>query len=668
MHGKGLGAAAVADPLLNDGELASIGTLGGRSGRLFRLMQARRALARADRPFAIVARRDSTGRAVTPPLELDLDLEGGRVALRELGLDAAAVESDSYGLDLPLPETASRRALVVSAVIALSGGEFPSDERGVLADQSTAEWCRSGRGPRPGSVSTSEDDGTLAGLLDGLGPLGPARLAPWLGEIGPPPAGSTDWLGGDGSWSVSRHFTPLTNCLFRFFVERVLLVRQDEEISDELDPSEIGTSVHGALEEANQPGHPGVLWRVPAEDLETAQKEAVVLLGRRADTGFDEARDALGHTDRALDVAADGLRSRWRAQWPKYAAGRVRGVEGLRRRHDDQRTALVGALPELDAALEAFRAEVEADPAAKSLGEWCGTNTNAPRKWIVWAGVSAQRGVDLTVLSKKELSLGPSASRATITQAFDGVLRRLLLRPEFRALVDAAHPRLASLETILPILSQPASAVEAELPFGRNAAASPSRPGLARLQTATLRLGEREVPVSGAIDRVLVVQGPEGGLAEVLDYKTGSPPSRSELVKKVHSLELPQLPVYGLVLEAVLATGGAVGQLPSGTSVAAWGYDYVRQADAGKGLIDGNLYSNEDKARTLRALDRLFQRTLEGSFPPVPLRDQGFKGGSSWGWPKGAVSLRDVSRFEAMVGEPEPSEEEASNDAEGSES
>jgi RecB family exonuclease len=648
VHSKGMGKASAPDPLLDDASLAAVGVLAGARVRLFRLLQARRAAARSARPFVIKALRDSTGRAVTPPLELELDLNAGADLLVAEGLDPAQLDRGeglarlrgSYGLDLPLPEAASRDALQLRD--AEDDGPPEVGPLSALSDQATIEWCRSGRGP--GQRGPDPAGPTLEDLLTALGPLGPERLGPYLGEAGEPPESGLGWLPADGQWSVTGQFTSLTNCLYRFFAERVLRIREDEAISDELDAAEVGTTVHAALEEANPIGGGGIRWRVPADELVQAREDAVAQLRTLTAAQFATSLAELGHQDEAQLAAGEGLRARWSAHWPTYAETRVRAVEELRASAETHLTAAIMGCDAFDPALDALKARAVADSSVgQKLAEWQEktANRNKPGKWLAWAAVQTLRGNVPAALDKKALCSG-------LIQDFEATLRDTLLSASFLALVEDAEGTFDDLTALIPVLWKPASAIDSELPFGRNAADATDRAGHARLLAATLRLADRDVPVSGAIDRVLLVVGPAGGVVELLDYKTGGAVDRSILRKKVASLEMPQLPVYGLVLDGLLAKDAPLGALPAGTRMAAWGYDYVRKGTK-KGLVDRNLLAGEEKEAARAALSGLTRRTLEGSFPPVPLEDLGpGSRGSSWGWPKGAVSLRDASRFEAL--------------------
>jgi hypothetical protein len=650
VHDKGLAARRAPDPFLGPDTLAALGEASGETARAATLLQARRAAARSAHALAIAAHTDSTGRVVSAPLELQLDEVAGAAALQALGVDPRAVARDSYGRSTPLPETGRRDVLKVAPL----DTNPPATPRDATVDhlraQAHAEWCRSGRGhSRPDPTDEPDGGGTLADLLDATGPLGPDELGLYLGELGPAPEGS--WLPPEGRWSVSRHFTPLTNCLWRFLVEQVLQVKEPEAISDELDPREVGNSVHGAMERANPLEGGGVTWRVPEDQLASAKEAAADRLRVLAEEGFSSALDDLGHRDAPIDAATRGLQTRWDRHWQAYVETRIQAVEALRAQSGSHVDAAIMGLPEVEPALAELEAVCRADDEkGERLGAWLDDGGSGKgtvlRRWLLWAVREALCSADLSRLDKRTLCAGPGGSSKPI-QDFDAPFRAFLDREPFTALVLAARQPVAAVRERLAVLHAPALVVEPELPFGRNAASGGPRPGAERLAAATLTLGRHQLPVSGAIDRVLAVPSGERALVELLDYKTGGATSASALRKKVASLELPQLPVYALVLQELLDAGEPVGRLPAGSVVAAWAYDFVREAKPG-GLVADQLLVEGDEARVRDALTRLVDRAARGSLPPVPLEDPE-RGPSSWGFPRGAVTLRDVSRFEELA-------------------
>ena len=664
VHDKGLAARRTPDPLLDEGCLASMGESVGETARRAALMQAVRACARANQVLAVVAQADTSGRVVTAPIELPLDANAGRAALQRLGLDADAVALDSYGCAMPLPET-TRRA-VVAVVETIVSAPMPEDGPVArLAEQAHAEWCRAGRGGLPTTAPTPDHIPTLADVLDQTGPLGPDHLGIYLGELGTAPDGT--WLPPDDHWSVSRHFEPLTNCMWRFFVERILKIDEKQAISDELDPRGVGNSVHGAIEAANPIGGGGVRWRVSAEALTAAQDEAVEMLRVLAGEGFSDALDELGHRDAAIDAATAGLQARWSQHWPAYARSRVQDSGTLRHAARGRMRSAITGCDGFSGALVELEGVCRSHPVAGGkLSGWLDVPGNSDRlsPWLSWAALAALDGTDLDDLDKKGLCTPPDVGSKTLTQGFDAPLREFVQAESFGLLLNEARDPIAAMRRRIPVLYQPADRVEPELPFGWNATRQPDRPGADRLAAATLTLGAHTLSVSGAIDRVLSVPGPEGDLLELLDYKTGrSVPTGSEVTRKVASLELPQLVVYALVLQDLLDGGETIGALSPGSKVAAWGYDYVRQA-ASKGLISGRLLDDDDVDRARDALSRLVDRVARGSVPPVPLEDRE-RGPSSWGYKRGPVGLRDVSRFEDLPRMAKLTDDAPSNGDEG---
>lgn len=648
VHDKGIARAPAPDPLLSEGTLAALGKPGGRSRVVFRMLQALRAAARAETALAVVSERDTQGRVVVPPIEMRLDFDAGRAWLRErVDLEPEAVKKASYGLALgALPESQERACLAIERVAAPDAQEPPAPSGDAVlaawARQASAEWYRAGRGAMP-PAAPAESTGalrTLADVLDGYAPLAPAWLGPYLGEVGVidgvDPTVKAD--GTPAEWSVSSHFTALTNCLYRLFAENVLRVREREPIEDGLGARDVGTAVHAAFELADRSGEPGMPWRVGSNDKDEVvrvQAEAAERLRALADGTFEEARGTLGHVSDAIGAATDGQMARWRQHWGDYAATRVKNEETVR-------SQLAKAIKQrLESA--PGRDELE-DACLQACSNW---KAKAARKttvaWLNAALVEAALDRDLGSLPLEELRTLAGSSN-TIPKNDAGPLPGIVQSQAFRDVVACVRVGMAALR----VLDAPIRSVETELAFGADAVADPR--GLSDAVThAALSLADRQLHVRGKIDRALVIDGADGPTVQLLDYKTGRPVPRSALEKGVATLHLPQLPVYALVLQTLLDAGNGLASVPAGARVRALGYDFVKEAKAG-GLVDDILVMDETLEGYRSTLDRLVAEALAGRWSILPLKDDE-AGKKSWGYPKGPVSLRDAARFEAL---PEP--------------
>ena len=689
VHDKGIAAAPAPDPLLSQDAQAHLGEAGGRRRVVFRLLQALRAVGRARQALALVAATDSSGRAVLPPVELALDNVKGKELLQRMGLAIQDLVDGSYGLDLAgLPETNDRCALVVrkadaeTATVPEPGG---SARQRQLAIQASAEWYRAGRGHVPeveappaapdlaedGNLASGDDEGdaegdaegnadadgaapasveTLAGVLRRTGPLGPEWVLPYLGQADIGEGWLRDKTGALVPWSVTNEFEPLANNLYRFFVERVLRLSESEPIADELDARELGTSIHTALEQANPLEGDGIRWRVDPADVDRARADAVGRLSGLGTASLEATKKRLGFCSDSVGSATAGVGARWQRHWGRRDGDKWRGYVANRVvALDDGRSAAVTnavesqirALP----GIEGIGARAEA-----ALADWKNQKrAKLARSWAVHAVRCLAGGVPLMANDvRTQLGGGIVSDRAAQP------LTAVLANPELLALVDRERPQIDQWEDAAGHLAAGFHRVLSEMPFGSEPDPRRPYPGDGILRGATLPIAGLDLPVRGKIDRVTLLQR-DGMLAlGILDYKTGKFLGKRALLKGIASLQLPQLPVYALILQRLLATAEVAG-IAARTPVRLLGYDYVA---AKAGLVDEYLVTDDEFARFTATLDDLVGRVRSGGFALVPLVDDK----TAWGYPRGHVSLRDASRFDALRVRPTIDDRDSSDD------
>jgi RecB family exonuclease len=666
VHDKGLCAMPSPDPFLSDAAATALGAPTGRRAVIGNLLQALRAMANAEGCLAITCERDASGRRVVPPIELNLDEKSGTQRVAVMGCTEPV---DSFGLNIGgLPEAEARGALTVAKVMAedATTPDTPSagaqSDLGQAAIQASCEWYRAGRGTRAPAPPPDPDAGnTLADVLNLLSPIAPDWAMPYLGAV---PDGANDdaWAvteKGPVQWSVSRHFVPLTNNLYRFFVERVLRIQDEEPVSDELDPRAVGSAVHEAFEQANPAQGVGVQWRPSAVSRDQAIEDALGVLRRETDAAIEAAKTELSLQDPAIVRATDGLRDRWNNHWARkkqgkkgeewtgYLGTRIRARDGaLEKSANDIVIKHIGDAPGVAGMVQMLDEESDF---------WKNqSRATAFRKWIRWALCEAVSGVDLSALDDVTLAKsGGAANLMPTTLASEDkpvmadLLRATVASPEFEGARAYLAQTLPAIEALKGAICGPATDVITELPFGTDATST----GLDALMDVTLHLGGEDHPVRGKVDRIMVVETDCGPMLQILDYKTGGGKTAGELKQGMTDLWLPQLPVYGLALREALkrqqTKGGDLGRIPRDATVAVLAYDHVRKAE-GAGLVDDYLISNDALDVALGTLDALVQRGKAGQWSILPVDPDPDK--HAWGWYKGAVSLEDAARFEGMPG------------------
>jgi type I restriction-modification system DNA methylase subunit/RecB family exonuclease len=658
VHDKGLCAIPSPDPFLSESATAALGMAGGRQAVMSALVATLQAVSRAKNTLAFVNQRDASGRRVVAPIELNLDEDAGL----ERWPEATCVPAvESFGLNLmPL--------MGLQVVPVEDANDFPklqtkeNTETEHLAIQASCEWYRAGKGTRkpvpPAAEGVTE---TLADVLDRHAPLGPPSVMPYLGAVSES-ANDMSWAVKDGqaeSWSVSRHFEPLTTDLYRFFVERVLRIRDDEPISDELDPRDIGNAVHGAFEDANPPEGSGIDWRPSGLGQErdlavAAARDTLVGLTREQ---IDKTKEEMGLTHPAILRATDGLRDRWNRHWVRNEGDETDpnwvGYLSTRiiARGDKLEKRATKLVTDHIRSVSGFAELVDSIVEGADLWAIDG-KLKQTKGWLVWALQQAADGVDLAQMDpkvrrdgdgKNKLSPGKKEQKEQI----DEVLIEVVSTDVFKETAKSIANSVGAIHALKDVVCGKVDTVITELPFGPDAADL----GVPVLENLTLPLAGERHPVRGKIDRVMVVATEQGTLLQILDYKTGASKSAKTLITGMTDLSMPQLPIYALALREALREqiqqGGDLLGIPADAKVAVLAYDFVRKATAA-GLVDTHLVTDDDLDNALTALDSLVRRGKSGDWSILPVNTAPTT--HAWGWSKGAISLQDAARFEGMPG------------------
>jgi RecB family exonuclease len=538
VHDHGLTRRAPPDPLLTDGEIAGLGALSGRVAVDERLAQVHRASAQAERVLAVVTGRDSGGREVVPPIQLALravsirgGTEDGPLVVEPAATGRPSVPS--YGFELPgLPE----RAAVALEPVSSFGGEVPLDppehddeEVLHLAVQATAEWSREGRGP---ADALGQPPGWLAAYLGVAEPCAEARLPP-------------------DQHSVTGLLRPLTHCPYQAFARAVLRVGEKREVSQELEPREVGNAVHDALERVGD-----VVWRLEPRERDARAPELVSRLTAATTEAFQRAIGKLGPLSTARRASAEGRRDRWNAHWPQYVTSRTLAPAASEDR-------LLEDHPAVRDAVAAFRRAV---PAGARLPE------RIVRAWVCWAAGQGPR------------ALSSMAPEILLRDGDRGALPPSCL-PDLPALAGdadllALHQVISGMRLKIELWRSAPVASLAEVGFGEQERPPLPEEGVlerVELGPVALRLGAEPLGVRGRIDRIDVLQSPRGErFAAVVDYKTGRAKEPWRFRREQHQLRDPQLLLYAMVV----AVTGRDRQLPEalrGVRVAVVAEDYVTQ-------------------------------------------------------------------------------------------
>jgi hypothetical protein len=560
LHDKGIARAPAPDPFLGPCDLAVLGVAAGSEAVADRLAIARWAAARTQgaggSALGVVTETDPSGRRVSAPVGLDL----------AFGPRAGA---DCFGLAVELPERADRAALAEGR-----------GERDALSLQLDAEWARAGVAfDGAGASFTLAPGETLADQLERDLPRVPDDLRPLLGEAGVYPSAS----GGlpEGFTLSASRLRAFTNCLYKAFLESVLRLRAAEEPSEDLDPREVGTAVHSALQAALL--HEKL--RVPEADL-PAHRKALLEKLRTAtdDTIKDVAKDRGADEPEPLRLAREGLEKRWRKHWERFVAKRVDSVEHANAKARDAVGKRLQDLPEV-AALVAFIL-----PAITNKGDAKDAPKKVARAVVDCDGEAEQFGSALGALMSSNKIRGQLPARLATPEAMKAA----------QALLAAAAP---SLEYPDYHPEGDLEVVATELAFGTIEVNGKVGPAL------TLPLGREPVAVRGSIDAVLRRRGhqSEPGF-EIRDFKSGSKGSAVLPGDQAVLLLLPQTALYALVAERL----GHVGKAKEQVRVERLNLDYVQ----GNEKLEPVAPDRMNQVATV--LGKLLDRARDGSFPSLP--------------------------------------------------
>ena len=560
LHDKGIARTPAPDPLLRPEDMAVLGIPSGRQVIAERLAIVRFAAVRTavagGAVLGVVSETDPSGRRVSAPVGLELAFEG-------------CDDADCYGLAVNLPERVDRTAL-----------EEGRGEHDALSLQLDAEWARRGVAfdGATAAVSTAQGE-TLADQLERDLPRLPPDLRPFLGESGQHP----DGVGGlpDGFTLSASRLRAFTNCLYHAFLESVLRLRAPEEPTEDLDPREVGTAVHAALQDAML----GVKLLVPATELDAHRK--AILERLRAATSNVLEKVAAGREApdaEPLRLARQGLERRWMQHWERFLERRLGPVE----KANEKVAATVAK--ELEADLPGVPALAELiRPALTNRRDMDG----AP-KLIAQALVAC--GADPE-------QFGPVLCQSMSSNKVQNALKGFLARPEVRRAVEALLA-MARLRLELPDFHPMGDleVIATELAFGDLEVDGE------RGKPMELRLGRVPIPVRGSIDAVLRRRGSasDGGF-EIRDFKTG----RGGSVKpgdQAERLLLPQTALYGLVAGALERVGKVKGPIRVERLTLDYVEDKERQEEVPAGGMD----------RIAGVLGKLLDRARDGSFPSLP--------------------------------------------------
>jgi len=561
LHDKGIARSPLPDPLLRPEDLSVLGMPSGPKLIAERLAIARWAAARVKEAggevLGVVSETDPWGRRVSAPVGLDLSLKGNG-------------HTDCYGLAADLPERADRAAL--------SEGRGEHDALSVQLD---AEWARRGvafeEAERAAATTSGE---TLVEQLERDLPRLPTELRPYLGEPGQLP-GTNSGLPKGFTLSASR-LRAFTNCLYHAFLESVLRLRAPEDPTEDLDPREVGTAVHSALQEALL----GVKLLVPGDKLAAHRKAVLEKLREATGKALERvAADREAPDAEPLRLARQGLEKRWWKHWELFLDRRLDAVEDANA--DVAATLskqLEKDLPEIAALAQriepALTNQKDRKAAAKSIAQA-----------VVTSGASGKQfGV----------ALASMMSSNKVRTALEGLLETLEVREAVDALLAAAAPRLA-----MPDYHPKGDleVVATELAFGD------IETNGKRGNPMMLPLGREPIPVRGSIDAVLLRRGSssESGL-EIRDFKTGGKGGAVEAGDQAERLLLPQTALYGLVASRL----ERLGKLKGPVSVERLTLDYVEAKERKEDIPAGGM------DRIAGVLGTLIDRARDGSFPSLP--------------------------------------------------
>lgn len=557
VHDKGLARITEPNPFLSAGELQLLGIPAALDGMRERLSIARWAASRSGSTLALVAATDASGRAVSPPVELDLTFD-----------DAHA--TNAYGLQLELPERRDR--------LALAEGQGEPDRLSVQVD---VEWLRRGAWlAAPGEAKPAlEKSAALPEHLERGCDRLPDDLRPWLGEAGAHPD-SADGLPAGFVASASR-CGAFTSCLYRAFCSSVLGLAVPEEIDEDLNAREIGSAIHVSLGQALE----GTSLLVPAAEVDSARK--TILRRLRAALSKEAGRlagEVPGTTHEALDLSRTGLVTRWSRFLGVHVCGRIRDVEEVQFAERSNRLMPVKASKTFNALVDALGTGMKKTPQgyvrSNAFNALCSSGDD----------VDAFLGDTATWTA----NLCP-ANAATIEAA----LQTKPIKKLAASLCDEAGP---SLQATAYHPRGDLEVVRTELPFGAIAGGPP----------LSIGLGRGSLAVRGFIDLVVRHRGADssGTTYRIIDFKTGKTMPHVRAVRD--QVILPQLALYALALEAL---GPLERKHAAPARVDRVQLDYVRT-----GVLPVPVDENQ-RQRWRQILGQVFDRARDGSFLAVPHPD-----------------------------------------------
>ncbi len=603
VHDKGVGRQPAPDPLLTEAQIEALGAVPGPAWVLRQLDQVRRAAASAERVLAVVTRCDPEGREVVVPILLPLAPLAGSPGSADLPAIPGPIPS--YGIGLPgLPEEVAHAGLVRGEGAPAAPARGPAGWRR-LAVQATAEWYREGRGPMLPVTAPQGPSASLVGHLESS--AWPAYVRPWLGETGCTEHGGLP----SGPQSATGLFTAVSHCMYQAFGAHVLGLRPVEEVTEDLDPREVGQAVHEALQRASA----GSVWHLPRDaadgEREHAAEALAAALRVHTTEAFERAARALGGVSAAREASVRGRLQRWNRHWTAFARSRLGGPRRFKDFDQVKNHPLFARAEQICRALS---------PAAGPVPSW------RLQRWLLHVASGKMREVarlhpDLQLDTGTPEPL-PSA-----------------MAPDLPAILH--HPEVVVLEKVVRNLrwrakapELPVEAMGAEVPFGFPEAepvpwVGPDLQVLDHvdLGDVKLELGAGTVPVRGRIDQLVAVANQPRTLLCITDYKTGRAPEGWSFRRKLLELAEPQLLVYALVMHEVQGRSDLPESLRD-AAVASVGWDHVKRTfkePERRGVLDV-----PDTAMCIDTavldwardqLGRLLDRAREGRWPLRPRED-----------------------------------------------
>jgi len=592
VHDRGVSSRPAADPLLSVTELDRIGVLHGTAHTAHRLDQLRRAVAASSSAMALIAQTDAMGRAVVPPVQLQLQ--------------ARPAPTGAYGLELD--SLVENQALHILRAQPTTGAPTPP-EPGPLcfrSIQATLEWSRAGRGPigNPPRTTQRSSRSTLAHLLVNR-PTPPHWLMPWLGGASDVPEAFLP----DREYAVGELFGPITHCLYQSFIRLVLDIRAPEPLVDELDSGEVRRAVQAVLRHSSLLGATST-----RSDLASVREAFHDRLVRNTSSAFEAVRAGFGWMSPSRQLAADGLQQRWNTHWKQYAARRTqRAVDEV----EDQHAArdLVYDHRWVDTAASSLR----------SAAHSAGLDLRPKRhlmEWIRSSTKSTSYGSNPMLLTEHELCF--IGEWFAVPTQWAPTLRSFVQSPEYARVVQLwrvarAHSTALRAPVLATVTELPFGTPDREGVFGDDSHSEPIRTG-----PLTLQLGEQELDLRGLIDRVSVVGSAERPLLRVLRYTTvADAPAPRTARRQIIELIEPQLIVQVLALKAALEAG-LLPKPMEGSEIATVGWDHVRAIDEQRRLrpaLDRVVLDPATTRMLARALGSLIGHARGGNWPLSPRAD-----------------------------------------------